>query len=168
MPDLRDHFRMLAAYNRGANARLYAACAELSDAERRQVRPAYFGSIHGTLNHILLGDRIWLGRFQGRDMPSTDLDAILYEEFDALRAARGDQDTAIEAFFAGLDGAFLGREFTYTNNSGHRCQDPAAILAAHLFNHQTHHRGQVHDMLSQTAVAPPSLDLHRILRPEPS
>jgi uncharacterized damage-inducible protein DinB len=163
--DLIDHVRMMARYNRLANERLYAACATLPDAERKRPRPAFFGSIHGTLNHIMVGDRIWLARFAGREVPSTGLDAILYEDFAALRAARAGEDARIEAFAAALTAAGLDREIVYVNNRGDRHADPMPLLAAHLFNHQTHHRGQIHDMLSQTDVPPPSLDLHRVVRP---
>ena len=106
MDDLIRHFRRLARYNRLANERLYEACARLSDAARTQVRPAFFGSIHGTLNHILVGDRIWLARFEGREVPSTGLDAILYEDFAELRDARAAEDARIEAFAAALTPAF--------------------------------------------------------------
>ncbi len=165
-PPLIAHFRMMASYNTLANARLYEACARLSDAERKRHRLAFFKSIHGTLNHILLGDRIWLTRFAGGVAPSTYLDAILYEGFDDLRVARTSEDRRIEAFAASLTDAFLTKDFEYVNNSGRLCRDPAAVVLAHFFNHQTHHRGQVHDMLSQTDVAPPSLDLHRLIRPD--
>ena len=157
------HFRTMAIYNRRANKAIYEACAQLSQEERTRKRPAFFGSIHGTLNHILVGDRIWLDRFAGRTMPSINLDAILYEGFEDLRGAREAEDARIESFAADLDGTFLAGAFSYVNNSGKACTDPTAVLVAHLFNHQTHHRGQVHGMLSQTAVPPPSLDLHRML-----
>ncbi len=162
---LLGHFRMLARYNRLANERLYDACAALGDDGRRQIRPAFFRSIHGTLNHILVGDRIWLTRFQGGIAPSTGLDAILYEDFAELRAARVVDDARIEAFAEGLSEAALGGTIRYRNNEGCDLADPVDLLIAHFFNHQTHHRGQVHDQLSQTAIAPPVLDLHRVLRP---
>jgi uncharacterized damage-inducible protein DinB len=163
-----DHYRLLARYNAGANRILYGACAQLSDAERKRTRPAFFHSIHGTLNHILLGDRIWMGRFAGQTLPSTNLDAILYEDFAGLRAEREAMDARIEAFAAGLDAALLARSLRYLNNSGRACEDPVPLLLAHFFNHQTHHRGQVHGLLSQTELPPPPLDLHRVLRPDPA
>ena len=162
---LIDTFRMLARYNALANRRLYAACARLDEAELMRQRPAFFKSIHGTLNHILLGDRIWLDRFAGREVPSTGLDAVLYADFAALRAAREAEDERIERFAAGLTDAFLAGTIRYVNNEGREMEDPVDLLVMHLFNHQTHHRGQVHDMLSQTTVAPPVLDLHRVIRP---
>src|SRR5215510_16241847 len=91
-----------ALYNRLANENLYEACAALTDEERRRNLGAFFKSVHGTLNHLLLGDRIWMARFEGGSHPSTDLDAILFESFDDLRAARREMDARIEAFFAAL------------------------------------------------------------------
>ena len=168
MPNsLADTARSLARYNRLANERLYDRCALLSDAERKQVRPAFFKSIHGTLNHIMVGDRIWLARFEGREAPSTGLDAILYESFEDLRAARRAEDARIEAFAAGIDEDFLAGRVEYVNNEGRLFSDPIDMLVVHFFNHQTHHRGQVHDMLTQTDVPPPVLDLHRVLKPDP-
>lgn len=162
-----DTVRQLARYNRLANDRLYTSCDALSDAARKQTRPAFFKSIHGTLNHIMVGDRIWLARFEGREVPSTGLDAILYEDFEALRAARADEDSRIEDFAANVTDAFLASTIRYENNEGRLFDDPVNMLVSHFFNHQTHHRGQVHDMLSQTDVATPVLDLHRVLKPNP-
>lgn len=164
-PSLIDHFRLMARYNTGANLRLYASCAELSDEERKRIRPAFFKSIHGTLNHIMLGDRIWLARFEGGAAPSTGLDTELYEDFEELRAARVAEDARIERFAEGLDDDFLSGGITYRNNEGRDLTDQVALLVAHFFNHQTHHRGQVHDMLSQTSIATPVLDMHRVINP---
>ncbi|MBW4692802.1 MAG: DinB family protein [Lyngbya sp. HA4199-MV5] len=162
---LIQHFQLLARYNTLANRKLYDACAQLSETERTRIRPAFFKSIHGTLNHILVGDRIWQTRFTGGTIPSTGLDAILYESFEELRHARIAEDERIEAFAADLTDEFLGQSISYINNQGRHLNDPAALLVAHLFNHQTHHRGQIHDLLTQTEVAPPSLDMHRVIRP---
>ena len=85
--------------------------------------------------------------------------------FSVCESARAREDARIEAFFAKLDDAFWNRSFAYTNNQGKDYVETAHVACSHLFNHQTHHRGQVHVMLSQTAVAPPSLDLHRIVNP---
>ena len=162
---LLRHFRMLAVYNRLANGRLYDACARLTDDERKEQRPAFFGSIHGTLNHLMVGDRIWLARFSGEEVPSTGLDAILYEGFAELREAREREDARIEGLVAGIDEGFLGGAIRYENNEGRTLEDPVDLLLPHFFNHQTHHRGQVHDMLCGTSVPPPILDLHRVIRP---
>ena len=162
---LKQHFQMLARYNTLANHRLYEVCAQLSDAERKQIRPAFFKSIHGTLNHIMVGDRIWMTRFEGGNIDSTGLNAILYENFDQLWGARVLEDERIEAFVSNLTEEFFLGTIEYRNNQGNIHADPVNLLMAHFFNHQTHHRGQVHDLLTQTEIAPPVLDMHRIIRP---
>lgn len=163
--DLLDFFRMLARYNRVANERLYEKCAELNDAEYRKQRQGSFGSIHGLLNHILLGDQIWMSRFQGGGRVTPPLNRTLFDDFSALRCARVKEDGRIESFFGDLDAGFLEHSFSYTNSRGQDYVESAPVALSHLFNHQTHHRAQVHVMLSQTSVAPPSLDLHRIINP---
>src|SRR6185312_16060502 len=98
MNPLIAHFRMMARYNRLANERLYDCCAQLSDAERKQNRQAFFKSIHATLNHIMVGDRNWMNRFEGGVPSSAPLDTVLYDDFEALRAARVREDERIERF----------------------------------------------------------------------
>jgi uncharacterized damage-inducible protein DinB len=163
--DLTGHFQLHARYNRIANERLFEACSRLDDAEYRQRRNGSFGSIHGLLNHILLGDRRWLGLFENGERLTPPLGQILYDRFAELRTARVMEDARLESFFARLDESFWMHTFAYTNNQGKDYVETAHVACSHLFNHQTHHRGQVHVMLSQTGVAPPSLDLHRILNP---
>ena len=163
--NLATHFQMLARYNRIANERLFAKCGQLDDAEYRKERAGSFGSIHGLLNHILLGDRRWMGLFESGDRETPPLNQTLYDDFSSLQSARAREDARIEAFFTGLDAAFWSRSFPYRNNQGKDYVETAHVACSHLFNHQTHHRGQVHVMLSQTPVAPPSLDLHRIVNP---
>ena len=157
-----------ARYNRLANETLYAACAALPDEERRRDLGAFFGSVHGTLNHLLLGDRIWMTRFEGGSHPSTDLGAILHDDFATLRAARVAMDVRIERFVAALPRDFSAGTIRYLNNAGFASEDPLNVLLPHFFNHQTHHRAQVHTLLSQLGRDPPSLDLHRVLRPNPA
>jgi len=163
--DLATHFQMLAWYNRIANERLFANCAQLDDAEYRKKRAGSFGSIHGVLNHILLGDRRWLGLFESGERLTPPLNQILYDDFSDLRSARTQEDARIEAFFSRLDPPFWSRTFSYTNNQGRDYTETAHVACTHLFNHQTHHRAQVHVMLSQTSVRPPALDFHRIVNP---
>ena len=159
------HFQTLAYYNRIANERLYETCALLPDEEYRKSRAGSFGSIHGLLNHILLGDTIWLARFEGGGAATPALNSVLYDEYPALRAARAAHDARIEAFFAALTDEALSRSFPYVNNQGKNYVESAPGAFSHFFNHQTHHRGQITVMLSQTPVKPPSLDLHRIVNP---
>lgn len=106
-----------------------------------------------------------MGLFQGGERATPPLNQILYDDFSGLRSARDREDARIEAFFAGIDAAFWSRPFAYTNNQGKGYVETAHVACSHLFNHQTHHRGQVHVMLSQTTVTPPPLDLHRVVNP---
>ena len=156
---------MMARYNRLANERLYDCCAQLSDAERKKNRQAFFKSIHGTLNHIMVGDRNWMIRFEGGVASSAHLDTILYDDFEELRAARIREDERIERFAASLSDEFLDGEIAYVSNEGKSYRKPVQMLLAHLFNHETHHRGQVHEMLSQAGIATPVLDLPRVIVP---
>jgi uncharacterized damage-inducible protein DinB len=160
-----DAFRIFARYNRVANAQLYEQVGKLDPAEYRRERRGSFGSIHALLNHILLGDRIWMSRFSGGGKTTPPLNAILFETFAEINSARAEEDAGIEAFFEKVGDDFLTRRLAYTNSRGKGCVDEAAPAVLHFFNHQTHHRGQVHVMLSQTEVSPPALDMHRILNP---
>jgi uncharacterized damage-inducible protein DinB len=163
--ELQDHFQMLARYNRIANERLFQSCAQLDDAEYRRQRAGSFGSIHALLNHVLLGDQIWMSRFKGSGHTTPALTTVLFDSFPELRSAREKQDAEIESFFGGLERDFFDRVLRYTNSQKRECRETMPVAVIHLFNHQTHHRGQVHVMLSQTPVPPPSLDLHRIINP---
>lgn len=162
---LTDHVRRFARYNRWANARLYDACAQLSPDDYHAARPSFFGTIHATLNHILVGDSIWLGRFTGHLASHiTRLDQILHEDFSSLRTARETKDEEIVGFCDRLDEVRLNTTFDYTNMAGQRFTDPLFPPLTHFFNHQTHHRGQVHGLLSHAGVNPPSLDLAHFMR----
>lgn len=155
-----EYFRTFGRYNRWANQRLYGACARLSEAEYLKPRPAFFGSIHVTLNHILVGDRLWLGRLTGHpDTRIKSLDQILYPEFAGLRVAREAEDAAIINYVDGLDEPTLNSTLRYKSMEGESLALPVRQVLGHFFNHQAHHRGQVHGLLSQTAVPPPELDL---------
>ena len=132
---LATHFQMLARYNRIANERLFATCAQLDDAEYRKPRAGSFGSIHGLLNHILLGDRRWMGLFETGERVTPPLNEILYDDFSELRSARAREDARIESFFVGLDVAFWSRSFAYTNNRGKDYVDTVHVACSHLFNH---------------------------------
>jgi uncharacterized damage-inducible protein DinB len=147
---LAKHAQTMAAYNRWMNDKLYAACAELSDEERKLDRHAFFKSIHGTLNHILLGDRVWFGRFIGKPYQVRSLDQELYADFTDLRAERGSTDQDIEGWAQGLTDEQLAGKLRYTSivSPGPQVHD-FWVCVAHFFNHQTHHRGQVTALLSQ-------------------
>ena len=163
--DLLAYFLMLARYNRIANETLFENVSSLEPAEYFKQRSGSFGSIHGLLNHLMLGDQIWMERFQGGGHDTPKLNTALFDDFYAVKPARVELDARIERFFASLTDEFLQRSFPYINNKGIAYLEAAPVAVGHFFNHQTHHRGQVHVMLSQTSVPPPSLDLHRIINP---
>lgn len=145
-----EQARDLAAYNRWMNRRLYAVCAELTDDQRRQDCGAFFKSIHGTLNHLVLTDQIWLGRFAGEPFPFERLDQELHSDFDELRAAREALDERIVQWAASLTDDKLNRTLRYTSavNPAPRTYE-MWLAVTHFFNHQTHHRGQLTTLLSQ-------------------
>ena len=160
LPAGPEYFRALAGYNAWANARLYDACAKLNDAEYRKDRGAFFRSIHGTLNHLLVGDRIWYGRLTATDQGIRSLDQILHDDLASLRRAREEEDTRLQAYCEALGADRAASILHYTSMAtGQKAALPISTILAHLFNHQTHHRGQVHAMLTQTGVPAPPLDL---------
>jgi len=151
---------MLAAYNAWANRRLYEAAAALPEADYRRDAGAFFGSLHATLNHLLVGDRIWMRRFTGEGPMPDRLDAILHDDFAGLRAAREAEDARIEGYVTGLDEVALAGRFRYRTIVQPRdMEQPLAPALLHFFNHQTHHRGQAHALLTRFAGDAPSFDL---------
>ncbi|MGA8260364.1 MAG: DinB family protein [Arenicellales bacterium] len=140
----------LARYNVWMNEKLFEVCDGLSDSERKTDRGLFFGSIHGSLNHLLLADKVWLGRFLGEPFEVTGLDQELFSDFDGLRRARAETDRLILDWTAGLTEAELAGELHYTSISRPAQKScPLWIAVTHLFNHQTHHRGQITAALSQ-------------------
>lgn len=154
------YWRMFAGYNAWANALVYERAAGLSDADYRADRGAFFKSVHGTLNHLLVTDRMWMCRFTGEGEIVTQLDAILHDSLADLHAARIREDERIMAFVAGLDAARLKAPLRYESISKPaRIEQELETALAHFFNHQTHHRGQVHALLTGFSVEVQSLDL---------
>ena len=153
---------MFAAYNRWANERLYEAAGKLPEEEYRANRGAFFGSLHGTLNHLLVADRIWMRRFTGEGPVQTQLDEILFDDLASLAGERRDEDERIIAYIEGLNESDLAAPFTYrTIVNPTDITQPLAPALAHFFNHQTHHRGQAHALVTMAAgnAAMPSLDM---------
>jgi uncharacterized damage-inducible protein DinB len=157
------YYSTFARYNAWANARLYGACAKLSEADYLKPRASFFGSIHATLNHLMVADRIWLGRIESRP-EKLALNQILYGDFTALQVARVAEDDRLIRVVDNIDPARLDQPLDYLNTRGERFRTPLRIVLGHLFNHQTHHRGQAHGLLSQTPVPPPELDLISFVR----
>lgn len=146
---MKSRYQMFAGYNAWCNERLYDAAATVPDSDYRADRGAFFKSLHGTLNHLLVADRIWMRRFTGVGVQPPSLDAILYDNFADLRAARRTQDTLISRYIDGLSEADLMGTLRYkTVVNPQTIEQPLAPALDHFFNHQTHHRGQAHGLLS--------------------
>lgn len=168
-----DWISALARYNRWMNDKLYALAAPLSDDMRKRDCGAFFGSIHGTLNHLLLTDKVWLARFKGITIPDNfmgpegiqSLDQELYSDFTALREERRLTDEEISAWVAQVTHDQLSAPLVYMRR-GQRTVSPLWWSLIHLFNHQTHHRGQITTLLSQLGCDPGVTDLVAMLRAE--
>lgn len=148
-----------AAYHRWMNGRVYARCADLSDAERKADRGAFFRSIHGTLNHLLYGDLNWFGRFADGRSRAEDRNVILHERFEDMRDARVALDAEMKAWAEGLSQAWLDAPFDYRSSGGEARRYPAWMLVLHMFNHQTHHRGQLTTLMTQAGLDVGDTDL---------
>jgi uncharacterized damage-inducible protein DinB len=170
-----EQYRVLARYNHAMNRKLYALAATMSDDERRRDRRAFFGSIHGTLNHILLGDRIWLTRLTGdetryasRDpagtvIPFTAMGQELYADFADLGRERERTDADIIDLCNALSEAELTTEMSYKRGGAH-VKHVKWWALTHFFNHQTHHRGQATTLFTQAGIDPGVTDLIAMLR----
>ncbi len=156
-----QYVSLMAAYNEWINARLYAAAAKLPEAEIVKDRKAFFGSLLGTLNHIVVGDTIWLKRFSKHPANHASLDPVralptpaalderLFSDLESLRARRTMLDTVIRKWANELEAPDLSHVLTYVNMKGVGARKPLASLLVQFFNHQTHHRGQATALLSQ-------------------
>lgn len=157
------HIRMMAEYNQWMNARLYAAAASLPAEELRRERGAFFGSLLGTLNHVMVGDTLWLQRYAKHPAgfplldpvraitPPTSLTQPLFDDFAAMQAQRHRLDQVIVDWAASITEADLDHLLDYRNSKGPNRRQFFALLM-HFFNHQTHHRGQATTLLSQAGV----------------
>lgn len=163
--DVLTHTQLLACYNQRMNRQIYAAAAQLDEAQLSQPAGAYFGSILGTLNHILVGDLIWLARFATHREAYTSLqalaelprpqslDELVYPRFAALAAARTLVDEAIIRWTRDeLSMPDLSAPLTYCNTRGEASTRDFGELVMHVFNHQTHHRGQASTLLAQSGL----------------
>ena len=156
------YVQRMARYNRWQNENLYGAADALSDAERQRTRGAFFGSIHATLNHLLWGDRIWMSRLAGTPRPEGGIpqSVSLYADWNDLKRERAAFDTVIVDWADQLEDASLAGELTWFSGAiKAEVRKPKWLLVTHMFNHQTHHRGQVHCMLTQAGSKPGDTDL---------
>ncbi len=150
----------MSSYNRWMNERLYACCAGLTDEQRKRDVGAFFKSIHGTLNHLLLADRMWFSRFTGERFIVRSLADELYAEFSDLARERVATDAAIERWVQGLSAADLAGELHYVGIAKPVPRHyPFWFALVHMFNHQTHHRGQLTTLLMQLGIDPGATDL---------
>jgi len=157
----------MCRYNRWMNKKLYAVCAIMPDELRKEDRGAWFHSMHGTLNHLLLADRLWMGRFLGQPFQARSLDEELYSDFETLRQERVKTDAAIEAWLNALEEEQLTALFTYsTMVNPQQITQPLWQAVLHFFNHQTHHRGQLTTLMEQAGYDSGITDLLWMLREE--
>lgn len=164
---MKQHFQMFAAYNSWANRRLYDAASELDGDELRRDTGAFFRSMMGTLNHLLAADRIWMKRFTGEGDAPASLDETLFDDLPQLRAAREAEDRRIVKWIGGISEKALSGRFTYMTVTDMRTiSQRLAPSLAHFFNHQTHHRGQAHMVLTSLGRPSPVLDLIYFQRTE--
>ena len=160
----QNNFTTLAAYNQWANERLYNVVDGLSEAQRNQDMKVFFGSLMATLNHILVGDLVWMARIEKAGRVPGSLDAILHTDFMTLLQDRQDTDVRIIKVMEAMPDQDLSKRMTYQNVAGKVCEDLTSEVLTHMFNHQTHHRGQCHAMLSQLGQEAPPLDLIYYIR----
>ena len=156
------YVQRMARYNRWQNQNLYGVADMLPDDERRRERGAFFGSIHKTLSHLLWGDQIWMSRFAGTARPQGGIPDLVsfYPDWGGLKRERAAFDETMIAWADRLDAAWLKDDLTYYSGAMKRdFTKPRWQLVTHFFNHQTHHRGQVHCMLTQAGGRPHDTDL---------
>ncbi len=156
----------MAAYNAEMNRRVYAAAGRLSDHERRLPRGAFWGTIHGTLCHILWGDRMWMSRFDGWEKPAVAIkdSAGLFADFDELHHARLQADEKISTWAARLSGSWLAEDMVWHSAAaGREMRTPRGLLVTHFFNHQTHHRGQAHALITAAGEQTGDTDLFLVV-----
>ncbi|GEP10411.1 DinB family protein [Methylobacterium gnaphalii] len=161
-----DFAQTMAAYNAVLNTKIYAAAARLSDAERKAERGAFWRSIHGTLNHLVWADRMWMSRIDGWEAPTQTLaeSGTVHEAFAALAEARERMDADLAAWAARIEPEWLDGALTwFSGAAGREITAPRGLVVTHLFNHQTHHRGQVHAMLTAAGERVGDTDLPFVL-----
>lgn len=155
---MKEHFRRLAHYNKWANVRIYDAAAALDREDYYADRRAFFRSVHGTLNHILAIDKLWFGRFTGNAYVPPSLDVIIHDSLTDLRGARDTFDDHIIDVVGAMDDNLISGVFRWTTMEGQPYTSTLDRCLTQIFNHQTHHRGQVHTLLSQLTGHAPPLD----------
>jgi uncharacterized damage-inducible protein DinB len=152
--------QLMARYNRWMNERLYALVSEFPDEERKRDRGAFFASMHGTLNHLLWGDRMWLGRFIDDPCPVPPFGADMYGDFGELAREREVTDRKMLEWGGTVTADWLAGALRYTSKVDGRTRElPRALAVMQLFNHGTHHRGQLTTLIRQAGRDPGVTDL---------
>jgi uncharacterized damage-inducible protein DinB len=157
-----DYVRLMARYNAWQNASLAQAAATLDVAERARDRGAFFGSITRTMSHLLWGDLVWMSRFAGSARPEVGIadSPDLFPDGPETRARRVETDRHIRTWAEALTDADLGGDLRWFSGAlGREIVKPLAFCIVHMFNHQTHHRGQIHAMLTAAGARPGDTDL---------
>ena len=156
----REYCELMARYNRWMNERLYALCAAMPDGERKRDRGAFFGSIRGTLNHLLWADRMWLGRLVGPVYTHPAFGADMFANFDELKREREATDQVMLKWGKSVSAEWLASPLEYASVvDGKTRRLPRAIAVVHMYNHATHHRGQLTTLLKQAGIDPGVTDL---------
>jgi uncharacterized damage-inducible protein DinB len=156
------YVRTMAAYNAEMNRRLYEAAARIPDAQRRADRGAFWGSLHGTLVHLVWGDQMWMSRFDAWPKPATAIkdSARMIEDFDELRRTRIDADKRISDWAGRVTDEWLAKDQTWFSAAAQKeMSRPRGFLVTHFFNHQTHHRGQAHALITACGEKTSDTDL---------
>ncbi len=155
----KAYCQLMTAYSHWMNQKLYRVCATIPEADRRKDQGAFFKSVHDTLNHILFGDRAWMGRFTGQPF-GRPIGEELYADFNELWQQQDRTDQEILAWCDRLEDDWLQQPFTYTSNIYEENRVlPTWVLVTHMFNHQTHHRGQLTTLIKQLGYEPGITDL---------
>ena len=156
----KNYYELMAEYNKWMDEKLYKVCAEIPDTERRKDMGAFFKSIHGTLNHIYYGDLAWIERLRDDSFTPRKLGEDLYHDFDELRKAQSKMDEEIVLWSKTLTEEFLNEPYDYVSNVDMKKRViPRWVLTVHMFNHQTHHRGQLTTLIKQLGYEPGITDI---------
>ena len=145
-------FNTFARYNTWMNAKIYGVCSGIPDETRREDRGAFFRSIHGTLGHLMFGDMVWMNRLAGSNYDDRSPVTNSSGTFEAMKAERVNLDRDIEAWTTTLTPDWLSTDATWLSHDGQERTQPRAMLTLHMFNHQTHHRGQLTTLLTQLGL----------------
>lgn len=156
----RNYYELMAEYNKWMDGKIYAVCAEIPDEERKKDMGAFFKSIHGTLNHIYFGDIAWLERLRDNKFTPRKLGVDLFDDYSELRAAQEKMDDEILDWSRTINEDFLKTPYNYVNNVDLKLKIlPTWVLVTHMFNHQTHHRGQLTTLMKQLGYDPGITDI---------